>query len=178
MKGRKKTDKPAESVGPKEDAVRTYITSDGVKFEVEYDTLKKQSQLIRNLEPEAATFTEVDSQTFRHILRFAEIHKDLPDPKPLPMPLPVTSLSLIVDKADIELLEEIKSSGESHFEKVLNAASYFQIEYLKELLCASIAENIISKDKETLMKEYGVQSNIEQQGFKEEMRGILRAMRM
>lgn len=53
----------------------------------------------------------------------------------------------MVDKPEVELIEEIKSQGWGIFEKVLDAANYLQIEYLKELLLASLAVEIISKDK-------------------------------
>lgn len=44
-------------------------------------------------------------------------------------------------------------------DRVLDAANYLQIDYLKQLILASIAIDIISKDKQTLKNELGIKDN-------------------
>lgn len=74
MKGRRKVEK-AESTS-KQDAIRSYNTSDGVKFDLDYESFKRVSPFVKALEPEAATFNRIDSQTFKYIIKYIDIRKE------------------------------------------------------------------------------------------------------
>lgn len=115
----------------------------------------------------------------KSIIRYIEIRRDNPEIRPIECPLQSTDMSVLVEKPELQLLVDIHSQGWAAFEKVLEAAVYLEIDFLRELMHAWIAIEIISKDKETLKADLGIKDvePEDSEKMKEEMRAMLKQMK-
>ena len=61
--------------------LRTYITSDNVKYELDYQTFAACSMFIKDMEPEEVRFNNIDSLVFKYIIKYLELRKANPEPR-------------------------------------------------------------------------------------------------
>lgn len=127
-------------------------TTDGKIFEVDMETAKSFGPIKEMLEHEIIPLCTVNSDYFRHILKFFEYHKN--------HPLTVKELQdgTIIHANHLSEWDEefIKDMSSQLLFDIMNAANYLNYENLIIVTCKMVTEMIKAQSPEQIRKHFDI----------------------